>query len=79
MHNPPLRGNFAPVVGECTLNDLVVDGVLPPGLDGVYLRNPSHTAILPHSKIPPSIVMALQFITGAGSGGPVSQASTSAL
>ena len=26
--------NFAPVVGECTLNDLVVDGVLPPGLDG---------------------------------------------
>ena len=47
--NPPLRGNFAPVVGECTLDDLVVDGVLPPGLDGVYLRNgpnPAHEPLL---------------------------------
>jgi len=47
--NPPLRGNFAPVVGECTLDDLVVDGVLPPGLDGVYLRNgpnPAHEPML---------------------------------
>ena len=47
--NPPLKGNFAPVVGECVVDDLVVDGVLPRGLDGVYLRNgpnPAHEPLL---------------------------------
>ena len=47
--NPPLQGNFAPVVGECVVDDLVVDGVLPRGLDGVYLRNgpnPAHEPLL---------------------------------
>lgn len=37
--NPALRGNFAPVQHEVTLDSLVVDGNLPPCVDGVYLRN----------------------------------------
>ena len=37
--NPPLSGNFAPVVGECELRDLEIVGALPPGVSGVYLRN----------------------------------------
>ena len=37
--NPPLTGNFAPVVGECELRDLEIVGALPPGVSGVYLRN----------------------------------------
>ena len=44
-----MKGNFAPVVGECVVDDLVVDGVLPRGLDGVYLRNgpnPAHEPLL---------------------------------
>ena len=34
-----LRGNYAPVTEEVTALDLVVDGTLPPELDGHYLRN----------------------------------------
>lgn len=47
--NPPLRDNFAPVVGECTLRDLRVEGALPPAVRGVYLRNgpnPKHEPLL---------------------------------
>jgi hypothetical protein len=38
-HNPCLAGNFAPVVDEVTLASLRVDGVLPPSVEGVFLRN----------------------------------------
>ena len=37
--NPALRGNYAPVQNEVTVHSLVVDGQLPPCVDGVYLRN----------------------------------------
>ncbi len=33
------RGNYAPVADELTEFDLVVDGAIPPELDGWYLRN----------------------------------------
>jgi carotenoid cleavage dioxygenase-like enzyme len=34
-----LQGNFAPVTDEVTAHDLPVDGAIPPGLRGLYLRN----------------------------------------
>ena len=37
--NPPLMGNFAPVVGECEIGDLEVEGSIPASVRGVYLRN----------------------------------------
>lgn len=37
--NPPLMGNFAPVVGECEIGDLEVEGTIPASVRGVYLRN----------------------------------------
>ena len=37
--NPPLMGNFAPVVGECEIGDLDVEGSIPESVRGVYLRN----------------------------------------
>ena len=37
--NPYLAGNFAPVSVEHTTFDLAVTGVVPPHLDGRYLRN----------------------------------------
>lgn len=36
--NPYLAGNFAPVTDETTITGLPVEGTLPPGLDGQYLR-----------------------------------------
>lgn len=38
---PPfyMRGNYAPVADEATLTDLQVEGRVPDGLEGVYLRN----------------------------------------
>ena len=38
---PPfyMRGNYAPVADEATLTDLKVEGRVPDGLEGVYLRN----------------------------------------
>ena len=38
MANRYLRDNFAPVHDELTATDLAVTGVLPPHLDGRYLR-----------------------------------------
>lgn len=37
---PPwhLRGNWAPVLDELTETDLEVEGAIPPGLDGLYVR-----------------------------------------
>ena len=32
-------GNFAPVVGECEIGDLEVEGSIPASVRGVYLRN----------------------------------------
>jgi hypothetical protein len=32
-------GNFAPVVGECEIGDLEVEGTIPASVRGVYLRN----------------------------------------
>ena len=37
-----MRGNYAPVPDELTEYDLPVHGVIPPGLDGWYLRNGSN-------------------------------------
>ena len=37
--NPYLEGNYGPVATEETATDLAVTGVLPPGLNGRYLRN----------------------------------------
>ena len=34
-----MRGNYAPVADEATLTDLQVEGRVPDGLEGVYLRN----------------------------------------
>lgn len=36
--NPFLAGNFAPVTDETKITGLPVEGTLPPGLDGQYLR-----------------------------------------
>ncbi len=36
--SPYLAGNFAPVTDETTITGLAVDGALPAGLDGQYLR-----------------------------------------
>ncbi|MFI2027622.1 carotenoid oxygenase family protein [Streptomyces buecherae] len=44
-HNPYLNGNFAPVADEVSVDDLPVTGVLPPELNGRYLRiGPNPTA-----------------------------------
>ena len=37
-----MRGNYAPVPDELTEYDLPVQGAIPPGLDGWYLRNGSN-------------------------------------
>lgn len=37
-----LRGNYAPVPDELSVDDLVVEGAIPPELDGWYLRNGSN-------------------------------------
>ncbi len=34
-----LKDNFAPVTDEVTVTDLAVEGVIPPFLDGLYVRN----------------------------------------
>ena len=34
-----LRGNFAPITEELTLDDMEVEGAIPPDLNGVYMRN----------------------------------------
>ena len=34
-----LRGNYAPVQDEVTLDALEVEGAIPPELNGLYLRN----------------------------------------
>ena len=34
-----LRGNFAPVVDEVTITDLTVEGAIPSGLSGQFVRN----------------------------------------
>ncbi|MCU1647811.1 MAG: carotenoid oxygenase [Nocardia sp.] len=39
MENRYLEGGFAPIEHEYTLTDLPVTGVIPPHLDGRYLRN----------------------------------------
>ncbi len=45
--NPYLNGNFAPVHDELDVRDLPVDGALPPGLDGGYLKNGPNPAFPP--------------------------------
>ena len=37
--NKWLQGNYGPVDKEITAKDLAVDGVLPPALDGAFVRN----------------------------------------
>ncbi|MBT3534772.1 MAG: 9-cis-epoxycarotenoid dioxygenase, partial [Rhodospirillaceae bacterium] len=37
--NPVLQGNFAPVQEEVTAYDLVVEGTIPPELNGMLLRD----------------------------------------
>ena len=39
MANPFLRGNFAPVQEEVTVENVRVIGKLPPELDGMFVRN----------------------------------------
>ncbi len=34
-----LEGNFAPVADEVSAENLEVEGAIPPGLRGLYLRN----------------------------------------
>ena len=34
-----LQGNFAPLSGELTVNDLEIEGAIPPELTGLYVRN----------------------------------------
>jgi len=38
-NDPYLSGNFAPVDDELDVADLPVEGELPPGLDGIFVRN----------------------------------------
>jgi carotenoid cleavage dioxygenase len=38
-HNPSLAGNFAPIEDEINVRNCVVEGRLPPSVEGVYLRN----------------------------------------
>jgi carotenoid cleavage dioxygenase len=45
--NRYLAGNFGPVAAETTLTGLRVDGVLPPHLDGRYLRNGPNPVTVP--------------------------------
>ena len=45
--NPFLQGGFAPVQDEIAIDDLPVRGAIPPGLDGIYLRNGPNPAFKP--------------------------------
>ena len=45
--NPPLSGNFAPVVGTCEITNLVVHGSIPASAAGVFLRNGPNPAFEP--------------------------------
>ena len=45
--NPPLCGNFAPVVGECEISNLLVEGAVPKSVRGVFLRNGPNPAFRP--------------------------------
>lgn len=50
--SPYLAGNYAPVTDETTINGPAVDGALPTGLDGQYLRlgpNPAHRPDEPYA------------------------------
>ena len=42
-----LRGNYAPVSDELTAFDLPIEGALPAGLDGLFLRNGPNQAFEP--------------------------------
>ena len=46
--NPYLQGNFAPVTAELTVErPLPVDGLIPPALEGMLLRNGPNPAVAP--------------------------------
>ena len=48
--NPYLEGLFAPVFDEREADDLKVEGELPRGLDGVFLRNGPNPVYAPHGR-----------------------------
>lgn len=47
IENPYLRGVHAPTVHETTASDLEVEGELPDGLEGIYVRNGPNPAVPP--------------------------------
>ncbi|KTD61897.1 carotenoid oxygenase family protein [Legionella spiritensis] len=47
--NPFLQGNYAPVKDELFVEDLPVDGAIPPKLCGIYMRNGPNPAFDPIS------------------------------
>ena len=47
IDNPYLHGQFAPTVNESTAFDLEVEGELPAGLDGAYVRNGPNSVFAP--------------------------------
>jgi len=48
-----LSGNFAPLRVECDAPDLVVEGRLPPGLEGVFYRNGPNPQFAPRDRYHP--------------------------
>jgi carotenoid cleavage dioxygenase len=47
LDDPYLRGLFAPVTDECTIEDLPIAGTLPADLEGIYVRNGSNPRFRP--------------------------------
>ena len=47
--NPFLKGNFAPVIDELFIENLVITGTLPEDLSGIYMRNGPNSAFQPFS------------------------------
>ena len=48
-----LSGNFAPLRAECDAPDLVLEGVLPPELSGVFYRNGPNPQFAPRDRYHP--------------------------
>jgi carotenoid cleavage dioxygenase len=51
--SPTLRGNYAPVAGEVTAQDLEVEGQIPKALDGMFLRNGPNPQFEPPGRYHP--------------------------
>lgn len=60
--NPFSIGAFRPVDRECTATDLAIEGALPPGLDGLLVRN--SFSPFPGRPLPPHLFFADGMLSG---------------